>query len=65
MKGKRILLCLIFIMSFFTFNLKSSALTLPYLAVTSNNYSVGDKITLEEISSIQIGNTLQLYAIIQ
>jgi lysophospholipase L1-like esterase len=45
--------------------LKASALLLPELAITSNNYSKGDKISLEETRDLTVGDELQLYAISQ
>ena len=65
LKKNKLLLSLVFIITVFTFNLKSFALTLPELSITSNNYLAENKMTLEETYDVAIGNTLQLYAIIQ
>ena len=62
MKKKTIIYILIILMVVFSFNIKSYAATLPYLLITSKNYSEGEKITLEEVTSIEEGKTLQLYA---
>ena len=65
MKIKKIIcLLLVAIIMFFMFNISSYAVTLPSLRITSNNYAVGDKMNRENINEIQIGQTLQLYAVI-
>lgn len=64
MKKKVIVYILIILMIIFSFNIKSYAITLPELIITSNNYSDGDKITFEESINIEEGKTLQLYAIL-
>lgn len=56
---------IIILIGFLAFSSKISALTTPELAITSNNYSVGEKITLKNIYNVEVGNELQLYAIIQ
>ena len=44
---------------------KVNAITLPNMIITSNKYSVGSEITRKEKSKIMIGESLQLYAIMQ
>lgn len=64
MKRKIVLLLLIVLISVFACNVKSFAVTLPHLMITSNNYSVGDKLNFDtEINVVEIGKTLQLYAL--
>ena len=63
MKRKFIIFLLIVLISIFAFNIKSYAMTLPWLTISSNNYPEG-KITssVEEINKVEVGKTLQLYA---
>ncbi|MBQ3409707.1 MAG: Ig-like domain-containing protein [Clostridia bacterium] len=62
MKSKKIVcLFLVIIMMFFAFNMNSYAVTLPWFSISSNNYSKGDKITLDENNELGVGETLQLY----
>lgn len=64
MKRKLIIFLLIVLISVFVFNIKSYAVTLPHLMITSNNYSVGDKLNFDtEINVVEVGKTLQLYAL--
>lgn len=64
MKRKIVLLLLIVLISVFACNVKSFAVTLPHLKITSNNYSVGDKLNFDtEINVVEVGKTLQLYAL--
>lgn len=64
MKRKIVLLLLIVLISVFACNVKSFAVTLPHLTITSNNYSVGDKLNFDtEINVVEVGKTLQLYAL--
>ena len=65
MKNKKIIILLIFLITFLTLNSKVFAITLPYLAINSKNYSAGDKVNYEKDATIETGNALQLYAIIQ
>ncbi len=44
-------------------NVKTFAVTLPELEITSNHYSAGDKKNLEDTKYVTAGKTLQLYAI--
>lgn len=44
--------------------INANAVTLPFLSITSNNYSVGDKETLNEVESIDVGDSIRLYAIV-
>lgn len=46
------------------FELKSCAMTLPWLSISSNKYSNGDKLGLEEINKVEVGKTIQLYSMI-
>lgn len=66
MKNKRIIfltsLVILAIIGFFA--LKSYAITLPWFSISSNNYSDGDKMNLEEINTVEVDNTLQLYGMI-
>lgn len=65
MKSKKIIcLLLAFLMVILTLNINSYAVTLPELSITSNHYSSGDKMTLEEVNNVEVDKTLQLYAII-
>ena len=64
MKSKKIIcLLLVILMIFLTFNVNSYAITLPELTITSSNYAVGDKMSLNEVNNVVIDKTLQLYAI--
>ena len=64
MKRKLIIFLLIYLISVLVFNIKSYAVTLPHLMITSNNYSVGDKLNFDtEINVVEVGKTLQLYAL--
>ena len=65
MKSKKIIILLIFLITFLTLNSKVFAITLPYLAINSKNYSAGDKVNYEKDATIETGNALQLYAVIQ
>ena len=65
MKNKKIIcLLLVFLIIILTVNINSYAATLPELMITSNNYSVGDKMSEDDIQNVEVGKTLQLYAII-
>lgn len=62
MKSKKIIcLLLVILMMILTFNINSYAITLPWFSISSNNYSSGDKITLEENNEVEVEKTLQLY----
>lgn len=64
MKRKLIIFLLIILISVLVFNIKSYALTPPHLKITSNDYSVGDKLDFDtEINVVEVGKTLQLYAL--
>ena len=63
MKIKKILFFVIAIV-IISINFNSYAVTMPGLRITSNNYSAGDKMTLNEAENLEVGKTLQLYAII-
>ena len=64
MKRKLIIFLLIYLISVLVFNIKSYAVTPPHLMITSNNYSVGDKLDFDtEINVVEVGKTLQLYAL--
>ena len=65
MKTRKILaIAIITIMFLALFIGTASALTLPALNITSNQYLVGDKMTLDEVTSVEAGKTLQLYAVL-
>lgn len=66
MKNKRIILLFsILLLIILPFNIKSYAVTVPELMITSNNYSVGDKMRFDdEIENVEVGKSLQLYAVI-
>ena len=64
MKKKTIIFLLIILVSFFSFNIKSYAMTLPWFTISSNNYSDGDKMILEEIDKVEVGKSLQLHGLI-
>ena len=62
MKNKKIIcIVLVFLMMILTFN--SYAITLPWLEISSYNYSNGDKMTQDENKEVEVGKTLQLYAL--
>ncbi|MBR3162889.1 MAG: Ig-like domain-containing protein [Clostridia bacterium] len=63
MKNKKIICFLIAFFMIIVINIQSYAITLPVLKITSNNYSVGDKVNLEEKTTVEVGETLQLYAV--
>ncbi len=63
-KNKIISLFIIFIISFFIFNIKSLANTEPELGITSNDYTIGENMKYGEATNIRVNETLQLYAII-
>ena len=63
-KKTGIFLLLIIIMIVKLLNIKTYAATLPELSITSNKYSAGDKMNLDEINEVDVGKTLQLYAIV-
>ena len=64
MKSKKIIcLVLVILMMILTFNINSYAITLPWLEISSYNYSNGDKMTQNETKEVEIGKTLQLYAL--
>ena len=61
MKSKKIIcLVLVILMMILTFNINSYAITLPWLEISSYNYSNGDKMTQNETKEVEIGKTLQL-----
>ena len=68
MKSKKIFcLFLVILIAILEVNITSYAVTLPELRITSNNFSVGDKMdsdNVKEINDIKVGETLQLYAVI-
>lgn len=65
MKSKKIIcLVLVFFMMSLIINIKSFAITEPELVITSNNYSVGNKMEYEDEKNVKVGRTLQLYAVI-
>lgn len=65
MKCKRIFyLVSTLLMVMLSVNLNSYAVTMPSLRITSNSYSVDDKVTLNEVNNVEVEKTLQLYAII-
>ena len=64
MRSKKIICLLLVLMMIFAFNINACAVTLPELSITSNHYSSGDKMTLEEINIVEVDKTIQLYAII-
>lgn len=65
MKRKTIFyLVIMTLMMILFFYVKSYAVTLPEIMITSNSYSDGDKMNLEDVNNVEIGKTLQLYAVI-
>ena len=69
MKNKRLLYLLIILIililtSVLNFSTKSYAVTLPELMISSNAYLDKGKMTLDEINKVEVGKTIQLYAII-
>ena len=63
MNQKIISSILIVLLVIFTLNINCYAMTLLSLDISSNNYSVHDKLTLEEKKEINVGESLQLYAL--
>lgn len=63
-KKKFFSLLLILSMGFFTFKINAYAATLPMLGITTNEYANGDRMLDDEITEIEVEQTLQLYAII-
>ena len=63
MKKNLVCFVLIIVMGMFIVNINTYAVTLPELKITSNNYSIGEKINLEESNILDVKETLQLYAI--
>ena len=55
---------LIILLMIFTLNTNSYAVTVPELYISSNNYSILDKLTFDEKNQIEIGENLQLYSLI-
>ena len=65
MKSKKIIcFVLVILMMIFTSNINSYAVTAPELIITSNHYSSGEKMELNEENNVEVDKTLQLYAII-
>lgn len=64
MKKKIIVLLLIISILVFIINTNSFAVTLPWFKISSNSYPDGGKLTLEEVSTVEVGKTLQLYGLI-
>lgn len=67
LKNKSVLFAVLIValMIIFALNAKTYALTLPWLDISSNNYSNGDKvISNSNIVEVEKGKTLKLYAII-
>lgn len=65
MKNKKIIgLLVTFLMITLTISIKSYAVTLPELRITSNNYSVGYKMEYDDVYDVEVEKTLQLYAVI-
>ena len=65
MKNKKIIcMVLVFFMMILTINIKSYAVTLPELRITSNSYSFGDKMRYDDIHDVEIDKNLQLYAVV-
>ena len=58
-------LILIILLISIVFNVKAFAVTLPNLAITSNHYSARYKKELEDTHVLTVGNTLQLYSILE
>ena len=64
MRNKRILIILLIaIIVIMSLGINSYALTLPYFKITSNNYAVGDKVDRDDVTTINVGSTLQLYGL--
>ena len=64
MKSKKnICLVLVILMIILTFNINSYSVTEPRFGISSYNYSKGDKMTKKETKKVEIGKTLQLYAL--
>ena len=64
MRSKKIIgLLLVILMMILTFNINSYASTLPWLEISSYNYSNGDKMIQNETKEVEVGKTLQLYAL--
>lgn len=62
-KKKFIYLLLVVMVAFLTFNMNSYAM-IKGLIITSNDYSPENEMSLDEINYVEVGKTLQLYAII-
>ena len=63
MKKKLLSLLVIVAMIISLFCIKSYAVSIPILEITSNDYSAGDEVTLSDEHNVDINNTLQLHAI--
>ena len=62
---KKIFIILFFILIITTlFSVSSYAVTAPSIRITSHKYSNGDKMQNDEITDVQVGKKLQLYAVI-
>lgn len=64
MKNKKIIILLIVLIIITTFRIYSHAITLPWFSISSNNYSNGDKMNLNEKNEVEVEKTLQLYGMI-
>ena len=64
MKKKNIILMIVLV-SILLFPFKQvKAMTSPWFTTSSNKYSVGNKVNIDEITEVEVGKTLQLYGMI-
>ena len=63
MKSKKIICLGLVFLLVILINIKAYAITLPWLTISSYDYSNGDKMTQNETKKVEVGKALQLYAL--